>query len=173
MDVAPEDHSSYVVSMNHMLFVDLDGVLADFDRGVFELTGSYPNEMHPRKMWPRLATAEGFYAHLPWMPDGVELWNGVKHHDPVILTGLPMGKWAEPQKRTWCSRELGPEIPVITCMSRDKAQKARDYVGPSIIPILIDDRIKLKEAWEAMGGVFIHHTSAAASLKLLSHVVRS
>jgi len=33
--------------------------------------------------------------------------------------------------------------------------------------ILIDDRLKLKEDWEKKGGIFIHHTSAAASLRML------
>lgn len=32
------------------------------------------------------------------MPDGRELWGGVESLRPTILTGLPMGNWAEPQK---------------------------------------------------------------------------
>lgn len=36
--------------------------------------------------------------HLDWMPDGRELWEGVEQLHPTILTGLPMGTWAEPQK---------------------------------------------------------------------------
>lgn len=39
-------------------------------------------------------------ANLDWMPDGRELWEGVESLQPTILTGLPMGKWAEPQKVT-------------------------------------------------------------------------
>lgn len=36
--------------------------------------------------------------HLEWMSDGQELWNSIVGLQPTILTGLPMGKWAEPQK---------------------------------------------------------------------------
>lgn len=36
--------------------------------------------------------------HLEWMSDGRELWNNIVDLQPAILTGLPMGKWAEPQK---------------------------------------------------------------------------
>lgn len=36
--------------------------------------------------------------HLEWMSDGQELWNSIVDLHPTILTGLPMGKWAEPQK---------------------------------------------------------------------------
>ena len=30
--------------------------------------------------------------------------------NPTILTGMPMGNWADGQKRTWCARELGPKV---------------------------------------------------------------
>ncbi|AHC15021.1 hypothetical protein L21SP2_1636 [Salinispira pacifica] len=149
-----------------MLFVDLDGVLVDFDRGVKEVTGKLPHELSPREMWPRLAKSGDFYNRLHWMPDGRQLWDELKHMNPVILTGLPMGNWAEAQKRSWCARELGEDVEVITCMSREKAKKARERAGTRI-PVLIDDRLRLKEAWEEMGGIFIHHTDAVKSLRQL------
>lgn len=148
----------------YKLFVDLDGVLADFDRGVLDLTGSSPADLHPKRMWPRIARANGFYEHLNWMQDGRVLWNAVRERDPVILTGLPMGSWAEPQKRAWCARELGTDIPVITCMSRQKAQKAAETTPAGTTMVLIDDREKLREPWEAAGGMFILHRSAESSI---------
>ncbi len=148
----------------YKLFVDLDGVLADFDRGVLDLTGSLPADLHPKRMWPRIARANGFYEHLNWMQDGRVLWNAVRERDPVILTGLPMGSWAEPQKRAWCARELGTDIPVITCMSRQKAQKAAETTPAGTTMVLIDDREKLREPWEAAGGMFILHRSAESSI---------
>lgn len=39
-----------------------------------------------------------------------------------------------PQQRKWCKRELGEDVPVITCMSRDK----HTYCRPG--NVLIDDR---------------------------------
>lgn len=36
--------------------------------------------------------------YLDWMEDGRDLWDGVRDLQPTILTGLPMGDWAEPQK---------------------------------------------------------------------------
>lgn len=145
------------------LYVDLDGVLADFDRGVLELCGLPPGdpELSMRQMWRSLARAENFFGELELMPDAMELWERCLPHSPTILTGLPHGGWAEPQKRAWCARVLGPEIPVITCMSRDKPQ----WSAPG--HVLIDDRLKAKEPWEAAGGTFILHTSAAASVQAL------
>lgn len=46
--------------------------------------------------------------HLDWMPDGRELWDGVAHLQPTILTGLPMGNWAEPQKVSRIRLYLAP-----------------------------------------------------------------
>ena len=39
------------------------------------------------RFWARLATAPDFYATLPLMPDAMELFEAVRHLDPVILTG--------------------------------------------------------------------------------------
>jgi hypothetical protein len=36
------------------LFLDLDGVLADFDRGVHAVTGRRPEELPLKTMWGRL-----------------------------------------------------------------------------------------------------------------------
>jgi hypothetical protein len=153
----------------YTLFVDLDGVLVDFEKGVEAVTGSLPSGQTPRSMWSQLARTEGFYEHLEWSADGRELWDAVKHLEPIILTGLPLGSWAEPQKRAWVKRELGDHVPVITCMSRKKAVRAREAAPNDSTPILIDDREKLRDAWEQMGGIFIHHTSAEKSISELSN----
>ena len=81
----------------YMLFLDLDGVLVNFEAGVKNLFGKLPEALHPRQMWPRLAKTPDFYNSLDWMPDGRALWAFCRPHDPIILTGLPIGKWAEPR----------------------------------------------------------------------------
>ena len=152
---------------NFRLFLDLDGVLADFDSGVFQATGKLPADLGDRRMWPVLARTPGFYEHLPWMPDGRDLWESSKTHRPVILTGLPLGKWAEPQKRAWCARELGPDVPVICCLSREKGRHAAEILEPGEVMVLVDDRLKVQAAWVDAGGRFILHTCAAASIAAL------
>ena len=158
--------------MKFKLFVDLDGVLVDFNKGVEQATGTLPGKQAPGRMWAVIARTPAFYAGLDWMPDGRELWNWVLPLEPTILTGLPRGKWAEPQKREWCRRELGESIEVLTCMSREKAQKAAEYLKDGETPILIDDRESIAEAWQAMGGIFIQHRSAADSIRQLDTLLR-
>jgi hypothetical protein len=146
------------------LFCDLDGVLCDFDRGCYAVTRKSPEQMKPSIMWSQLARHPNFYGTLPWMSDGKDLWEYIKGYRPTVLTGLPMGRWAAPQKLEWCSRELGPEVKVITCMARDKHRHGN--AGD----ILIDDREKAKEPWEAMGGIFVHHISTAQTIRRLKEL---
>lgn len=143
------------------LFLDLDGVLADFDRGVREVTGRRPEDLPLKKMWSALAQAPRFFETLLFMEDAEALWRFCAPHRPTVLTGLPLGSWAPDQKKRWVKRMLGAHVPVITCMSRDKPR----WSGPG--RVLVDDRASTRDGWEAKGGVFVHHVSAEASVAAL------
>ena len=143
------------------LFLDLDGVLADLDRGVQEVTGNRPEELPLKTMWAALSRASRFFETLAFMHDAEALWRFCEPHRPTILTGLPLGNWAADQKRRWVANMLGKDVRVITCMSRDKHR----YSGPG--HVLVDDRADLREAWERAGGAFVHHTSADRSIAAL------
>ncbi len=151
----------------YKLFLDLDGVLADFDQGVRDLLGKTPDQLPEKQMWAALARSRGFYAHLDWMPDGRQLWESVRHVGPVIVSGVPWGNWAEPQKRRWCRQHLGAEVPVVLCRSREKGRAVLDYLHPGEVAVLIDDRLQAREGWLDIGGIYILHTSAQNSLEQL------
>ncbi len=143
------------------LFLDLDGVLADFDAHVRALFGRAPREMAVREMWARAARTPDFFETMPMTPDAPELWAYCRAFEPQILTGLPRGKWAAKQKRRWVARHLGPEVPVITCMSREKCL----YAAPG--DVLVDDSTRNAHLWESRGGVFVRHSSAANTIQRL------
>ncbi|MGH6729783.1 MAG: 5' nucleotidase, NT5C type, partial [Sphingomicrobium sp.] len=119
------------------LFLDCDGVLADFDAGAKALLGMTPRQYEARHgrgaFWKKLANAPGFYANLPEMPDASHLFDAVAHLQPTILTGLPLGNWAAAQKVEWAARHF-PGVPIITCMARDKHKHM--HCGD----VLVDDR---------------------------------
>jgi hypothetical protein len=151
--------------MTRQLYLDCDGVLADFDKGATAILGMKPRAFEHRhgigKFWQRLATAPDFYFSLPLMPDAKELFEGVRHLDPVILTGLPRGNWAADQKMRWAAHHFAG-VRMITCLARDKRNHARQG------DVLVDDMLKHAHLWEGAGGVFVHHKSARESLRELS-----
>ena len=152
------------------LFLDADGVLADFDAGAKALLGMTPSEFEARhgrrEFWRRIATARDFYGTLPEMPDARRLFDAVRHLQPTILTGLPLGNWAAPQKVKWAAEHF-PGVPIITCMARDKHKHMR--AGD----VLVDDRENHRAAYEAAGVVFVHHKSAEDSLRQLAEIFPS
>ena len=152
------------------LFLDADGVLADFDQGARRLLGMSPKDYiaaHRRgAFWARLAKAKNFYGTLPEMPDARLLFDAVKHLKPTILTGLPVGKWAAPQKVKWAAEHF-PGVPIITCMARDKHK----HMHPG--DVLVDDREKHRAAYEDAGVVFVHHKNAEDSLRQLAKIFES
>lgn len=143
------------------LYLDLDGVLADFEAHVEALFGRPPSAMSLKEMWGLAAAIPDFFETMPKVPDADWLWAYCEPFRPHILTGLPRGDWAEAQKRRWVARHLGERVPITTCMARDK----REYAAPG--DVLVDDTTKYAHLWEAQGGIFVHHTSAVSSIEAL------
>jgi hypothetical protein len=152
------------------LFLDCDGVLADFDTGVRDLLGMDANRFESKhgrgEFWKRLARHGNFYGDLKEMPDAQILFQAVKHLKPTILTGLPLGKWAAPQKERWAAKHF-PGVPIITTMARQK------HLHMEQGDVLVDDRENHRKLWEDAGGIFIHHKSAELSLRALAKIYPS
>src|SRR4029079_12906763 len=152
------------------LFLDADGVLADFDLGarrLLRLRASGFIAKHGRgTFWKRLARARNFYGSLPEMLDARLLFDAVKHLQPTILTGLPMGNWAAAQKVEWAAEHF-PGVPIITCMARDKHK----HMHPA--DVLVDDREKHRAAYRAAGVIFLHHKNAKDTIRQLAKIFPS
>ena len=132
------------------LYCDLDGVLADFELGISNKFKKPISELNEGIMWSVLRKSSTFYENLPWMPEGKELWERIKVFNPIILTGCPYAfPSAVTQKQKWCERELGPDVKVITCRTKDKPNYCKKG------DILIDDRDIIMEQWIANEGKYI------------------
>jgi hypothetical protein len=152
------------------LFLDCDGVLADFDAGAKRVLGATPaafEERHGKgEFWKRLARARNFYGELPKMADADELFEAVRHLKPTILTGLPLGKWAAPQKERWAAEHF-PGVPIITTMARQK------HLHMDPCDVLVDDRENHRHLWEDAGGIFVHHRNARDTIRRLAEIYPS
>jgi hypothetical protein len=132
-----------------IIFCDLDGVLADFEQGVLNRFKKRPDQLQPGTMWGVINKSNTFFETLPWMPRGRELWEQIKQYDPIILTGIPRSSTAAEQKRRWCATELGPDVHVITCSTKDKPNFCIKNA------VLIDDRSDNSIDWNIKGGKFL------------------
>lgn len=150
--------------MARQLYLDCDGVLADFDKGAAAVLGMHPRAFEKRfglgKFWQKLATAPDFYFGLPLLPDANRLFEAVKHLDPIILTGLPRGNWAADQKVRWAAKYF-PGTRIITTMAKDKRNHAKQG------DVLVDDQLRHAHLWEEIGGIFIHHKDVDETLEKL------
>lgn len=75
--------------MNKQIFLDCDGVLADFNKGFTSKIGISPNayqELHGvQKFWLTVKNIKDFYANLPLMPEALTLF--ILYYS-ITLTGL-------------------------------------------------------------------------------------
>jgi 5'(3')-deoxyribonucleotidase len=153
------------------IWLDNDGVLAAFNVLATEIFGEPPNEAEARLgkkgFWREIrhyrqpGTGHGFYRALPLMPDARELFDAVKHLNPTILTGCPLGDWAPQQKVEWAAEHF-PGTKIITCMAREKITHLENPGD-----VLVDDMTKFQHIWEGGGGVFVHHTDTKSTLAKL------
>lgn len=137
------------------LFVDMDGVLADFDSHHEAVFGVRADKLADNVDWQRVRDHKDFYLNIPPMADMPKLWDYIGRHKPIVLTGIPSSvEEAADNKKAWARKHLGPEIEVRCCLSKEKCLHA----APG--DILIDDWEKYQSLWLAKGGRWITHTSA-------------
>lgn len=160
--------------MSRTIYFDLDGVLADFDRGVWELCG-FPCDIHgqdetaDRRMWEAVRKVPDIYARLPLMPGAMELFTAVRevYGDRCeILTGVPK-PWrgiprAAEDKVYWAHHNLSSDLVVHTVPKEEKPNFCKGANS-----ILIDDLTRNIENWRKCGGTGILHKSAEETLQIL------
>ena len=151
----------------YTIYCDMDGVLVDFDRGYQELTGMTTQQadaMGGDTFWEPLTKAGAkWWITLNWMPDGKQLWNYIKKYTPILLSAPSKQESSRLGKRVWVKREL-PDVKLILRPASQKQQ----YASPT--SILIDDRQKNIDQWEAAGGIGILHTNTANTIEQLKQL---
>ena len=145
------------------IFCDMDGVLVDFIRGYYELTGrDITGAYHTdKKFWEPIDKAGyQFWVNLNWTSDGKELWDYIKKYNPELLSSPSIQNDSRVGKHNWVKKEL-PGVHLIL----RSADKKSEFATPD--SILIDDRPSNVEQWISAGGIGILHTSAKDTIEQL------
>lgn len=165
------DHDSNENDQNdYRLFVDLDGVLVDFEVGVRRLFPRHPvdrpvSDIPLQSMWAAVTRTKDFYNRLPWTSDGKELWrhvtattngDGRKKLLPEILTGVPRNKAAREQKYNWCKREL----PLAT--------STLDNDDDNVVRVRHFDMAGPKRSHESVDGAHQRRTRSASTINVIT-----
>ena len=151
----------------YTIYCDMDSVLVDFDLGYQELTGMTSQQADAKGIetfWDPISKAGAkFWITLQWMPDGKQLWDYIKKYNPILLSAPSREESSKLGKRVWVKREL----PGVKLILKYASQK-QEYASPT--SILIDDRQKNIDQWEAAGGIGILHTNTPNTIKQLQQL---
>lgn len=160
------------------IYFDMDGVLADFDRGIRDLCHMEPtnqagkSEAADDAMWEAVKNIDHFYDKLEPMPGSLNMFQIL--HDKYgnkceILSGIPKPRrgimTSGEDKTAWVHRLLGEDIVVNIVFREEK----KNYVKGAGY-ILIDDLEKNIKEWNKAGGTGIHFTNAGEVLKKISEL---
>ena len=157
-----------------MIYLDLDGVIADFRKRYLELFQTSPeNDDNRKRFGDRFAKFihSKEFATLDLMPDALEL---LSH---LTTTGVPveiLSSTARPvsnvtishQKQTWLDNH-GITYPAVFVPGKQFKAK---YANPN--SILIDDTYSNIEEWNKAGGVGILHKDAIDTISILNTLLR-
>lgn len=156
------------------IYLDMDGVLADFDRGLRELCGIDLEQGKTRRadIWSGVRSVGHFYDRLSLMPGAKEMFDVIysEYGDRCeILTGVPKPDKGIPgagdDKINWMRRMLSEDIKMNIVLREEK----RNYCkGRGCI--LIDDLEDNIRIWDEYGGTGILHRSPEETLAELKAI---
>ncbi len=144
------------------IFIDMDGVLADFFTEWGKLMGKKDwRDIGPENIsvaLDKIKQTENFWLDLPLTSNAKNLINLVKQlkgEYNILSSPLPGDEKSEPHKRQWIKKNLSFFPPKKVLIRHDKESFATQSDGTP--NILIDDYGVNVRKWEASGGVGFKH----------------
>jgi hypothetical protein len=137
-----------------MVYMDMDGVVADFAEGYQMATGRSAYKDDNFTVTQAVTSIPQFFRNLPPVGRGVALYNELqKRGYTVTFLTTPMEGYpgCRAEKLEWINQYFGPDVDVI--FSKDKAEYARHDRC-----VLIDDMVYNLEPWMNAGGTAIDFT---------------
>lgn len=163
-----------MTNTKYTAYIDMDGVVADFDEKVRIITKgvSDTNDYSKNQMWKDIGYhnkfVEPFYETLPKKSDADALMKFVDENFEKVIFLTATGtafRDISGQKRRWIEKNYPGHKVITVTSSSDKAV----YANPN--SILVDDRLKSIDPWERAGGIGVLHDNTSKSIKLLRELI--
>lgn len=147
------------VNAQSEIYVDMDGVLADFFGDWKKLVGKdWRNITDIKPALQKIRDTEDFWLNLPVTSNAknlLSLIKDIKGSYKILSSPLPDDPNSEPHKRQWIEKHLSFFPPKDVIITFDKAKYASQPDGTP--NILIDDYGVNIGKWEAAGGMGFKH----------------
>jgi hypothetical protein len=170
-----------MINTKYHFYLDMDGVIADFDSRFKEYTGYYPKEYQEKfskKEFFKEINKGGheFWSEMPWTPFGHKIWNKLKDLNVSILTSPGEFHQAKEGKLEWVKKHLG-DVKVDFKLSGQKHTILDDRSIPDISEteermyhVLIDDHYSNLIPWDEAGGksIKVTYNNTSAVIKDIS-----
>ena len=161
----------------YKIYVDMDGVVADFDKRFTDLAGMSPNEFESKyskkEFWDFIDVKNKikFWVGIPVMEGAKALIDFVSKHDYSMLTAPSIKKESRLGKLLWIRNHTGdlfPSKPNVIF----KFAKEKHLVKPSLteFDILIDDKQSTIDNWNDAGGTGIFYKSSSQVISQLKQL---
>ncbi len=167
---------SLTENKNAQVYVDMDGVLADFFGAWAKLmnVGHYKEIQPVSKGLKAIKQEKDFWENIPPLRGMGDLLKAIEDtYGSYTILSSPLANDPNciPGKYKWIDKNLNIFKPSNVIIDKDKAKYAKQSNGTP--NILIDDFGKNIMAWEGAGGIAIkhHHTSVQNTIKELKNMV--
>jgi hypothetical protein len=141
--------------MTRSLYLDHDGVMADFDGGFPAMFGFDHRAAGDDVMWKTIHDYGSFFRDLPVCEGALEFYESVRPHVTAILTACPKDDFENiaKQKIGWVREHIGDVQIILTPGGKSKPLYMRNPGD-----VLVDDFPANTERWGKAGGIGILHT---------------
>ena len=161
----------------YTIYLDMDGVIADFDQRFLDLSGMTPDKYKDKygmnQFWDFIDEENKirFWAGIPVMSGAKKLIDYVSQYDYEILTAPSIKKQSRLGKMIWL-RKIHPNLFPNTPKVNFKPAKEKHQVKTTLTKtdILIDDKASTVDTWNSSGGTGILYTSADNAIQQLKNL---
>jgi len=163
------------MSKVRQIFLDQDGVLADFESGLTKALGYKVDLKSKHDVYEaekRKLTAQRLFRNLEPLPDAWKLvdfcMNSGIHTEILTAAGTVNRTLVVKDKIDWIRRYIHPQWTVIpTFKGTQKAAFAHKKA------VLIDDRQRNIDCWVEAGGIGILHKTADETIEQLNYIINT